>query len=388
MNAQAAAGAVSALFAPSASSAGAHCGWVLLYGRRPRYLLVPKHDLAVQRRCVRVFRRGLGALAGEFALVLKRVFPGSSVPIAFVGPAVAQAQWVAEVALEGISSAAVQVGTPGPYQKASVLLLDNEGQPLGLAKVAMGPRADAMVQREGRWLARLRTFDELASQVPRLLAEGYTGGARRFIATDLGPIQTGGSEFGEQQRAFLIALARASANQAASGDSQLCHRPHVALERLLPQLPLSVAKTLQAALADCERILETWSGPLVIAHGDFTPWNTRRSDRGIYVFDWEYARDGASPAYDALHWMLLPRALSKTGLMTRAVRSARGTAGEFLNAAFPDQRWPDGVVSGLVLHYLLDTLLFYGMSDGAVDFRHPVVRNYFRMIEGRSQWMA
>ena len=388
MNAQAAAGAVSALFAPSAGGAGAHCGWVLLYGRRPRYLLVPKHDLAVQRRCVRVFRRGLGALAGEFALVLKRALPGCSVPVAFVGPAVAQAQWVADVALEGLSSAAVQVGTPGPYQKASVLLLDQEGQPMALAKVAMGPRADGMVERESKWLARLRTVDELAPRVPRLLAEGHTGGGRRFMVTDLGPIQTGGSEFTEQQREFLSALGHSSADRGAFRDSQLRHRPVVALERLKPQLPRDVAETLQGALGDCDRLLGAWSGPLVIAHGDFTPWNTRSSDGGIYVFDWEYARDGASPAYDALHWLLLPRALSKTGLMIRAVRAATGVSEEFLRSTYPDERWSEGVVSGLVLHYLLDTLLFYGMSDGAIDFRHPVVRNYFRMIEGRSQWMA
>jgi hypothetical protein len=388
MNAHSAVGTISALFEPGASRPALRSRWILLYGHRPRYLLIPNHKLAVQRRCVRVFRRGLGALAGELALMLDRVLPGCPVPLGFEGPAIAQATWLVDLPLDGVASAAVQVGTPGPYQKASVLLLDDNGQALGLAKVAMGPQADRMVKRESIWLTRLQSNPEIAAHIPRLLAQGNTARERSFIATDIGPAHSGNAELGDVQRQFLIRLAHTSIREGSFASSLSRRRLCTALAQLAPYAPMSAIHILRSAIRDCDQALETWSGPLVIAHGDFTPWNTRHGKQGIYVFDWEYAWDEANPAYDALHWMLLPQALGKNGLSIPAIRSVRATITGYLTAAFPDREWSPTIVSGLILQYLLDILLFYSTADDKIDLEHPVHRNYFWMIEGRDQWMV
>lgn len=386
MNVQAAAGAVSALFDGGTGSRERSGRWVLLYGRKPRSLLVPTHKLAVQRRCVRTFRRGLGALAGELALLLDRIAPGLALPQPFDGPDAARASWLAD--LNGLASAAVQMGTPGPYQKASVLLLDTDGNALGLAKVAMGERADRMVQREAFWLRWLRDTRVSDSRVPRLLAEGRTGAGRRFLATDLGPEGSNGSGFTGPQQSFLAALGRASARHGTFEGSRARRRLRVAHARLRARVDPEVGELLESGYRDCERLLRGWSGPFVVAHGDFAPWNTRRGVWGSYVFDWEYAWDGASPAYDALHWHLLPRALGRGGLSSQTIQSARASTGAYLQAAFPEHRWTEKVLNGLVVHYLLDVVLFYGMADGSINVQHPVIRNYLQVLERRSQWMA
>lgn len=381
MNVQNAAGTVSTLF-----GAGADSRWVLLYGRKPRALLVPAHSLAVQRRCVRAFRRGLGALAGELALLLGRVTPGLPVPRPFDASGAARASWVS--GLDGATAAAVQLGTPGPYQKATVLLLNDQGEAIGFAKVAMGARADRMVSREAGWLRRLGSSRLTAACLPTLLAEGHTDAGRRFLVTDLGPAGANGSAFIGPMQWFLAALGHASAQFGTFASSRARRRLQVTHDRLRRRLPPEVSNLLHSARRECEALLADWSGPLVVAHGDFTPWNTRRGPSGSYVFDWEYAWDGATPAYDALHWQLVPRALSRRGLSPRTLKWIRARTAVYLQVSFPEQRWTESALNGLVLHYLLDVVLFYGMADGAVEVKHPVIRNYLKMLERRSQWMA
>ena len=65
--------------------------------------------------------------------------------------------------------AAIQIGTPGPYQKASALLITDKGEGLALAKIALVPGADAMVVSEAGWLRLLETEKRLAGEVPQLL---------------------------------------------------------------------------------------------------------------------------------------------------------------------------------------------------------------------------
>ncbi len=388
MSGQRGIGAVSEPFAPDIASSGAHSEWVLLYGKRPRYLLVPKHRFGVQRRCIRVFRRGLGALRGEMELVWKRIAPGRSQSLRLDQRAPGQALWLPDFPIDGLACAAVQVGTSGPYQKATVLLLEKHGEPLGLAKVAMGIRADAMVDREAAWLRHMASIPTMAPNVPQLRAHGGADGGRRFLITDVGPTNLCSAGFGKDPRRFLAELGRCSMRIQPFRNSNAQTRVERGLERLLPKLPSDAEQTLVAAAAECERRLRDWSGPLVTAHGDFTPWNARRGNGGLYVFDWEYARDGAIPAHDVLHWLLLPKALRGRSLSVRNLRSVQATVLAFLNAAYGLQRWSHDVVSGMTLHYLLDTMVFYGLADGDLNFDHPVIRNFFNMLERRRQWMA
>ncbi len=86
-------------------------------------------------------------------------------------------------------------------------------------------------------------------------------------------------------------------------------------------------------------------------HGDWTPWNMRRLDGRLVVWDWERSRDGVPVGLDALHYGLLvalnarklppPRAVADTlerapGLAARPRPAARGGAGDALPRAARD----------------------------------------------------
>ena len=79
------------------------------------------------------------------------------------------------------------------------------------------------------------------------------------------------------------------------------------LERTLRQLESCLqhdaVAALQAALRDCRASLSEWSGPFVIAQGDFAPWNLRfQGGRLSGILDFELAHWDHRIADFALAW--------------------------------------------------------------------------------------
>lgn len=74
---------------------------------------------------------------------------------------------------------------------------------------------------------------------------------------------------------------------------------------------------------------------------------------GLWVFDWEYARERANPLSDLLHFRLAPRAVVGRGANSRLLRRTMQQAGRFARKVYPDCDWSRGVIGGLTLEYLL-----------------------------------
>ena len=88
-----------------------------------------------------------------------------------------------------------------------------------------------------------------------------------------------------------------------------------------------------------------------MAHRDFVPWNTCLSPRGLFIFDWESASDGAPPLYDAFHFHAIQPALFKENYQPDFSLFAR----------WLDVFWPRNQVHlpGLYLAYLVDMSLYF-----------------------------
>jgi aminoglycoside phosphotransferase (APT) family kinase protein len=76
--------------------------------------------------------------------------------------------------------------------------------------------------------------------------------------------------------------------------------------------PETLPANLGTALERLHDELEPVSMPLSLAHGDFTPWNTRLGPRTLFVLDWERASEAMSPLYDALTIAVRPIATSSS----------------------------------------------------------------------------
>lgn len=187
-------------------------------------------------------------------------------------------------------SATVLIGTPGPVQKITVELRDVGGVIVGYVKLAATERAKWRLAREQRLLAMLPS-----GIGPAVLKSGAVDGIEALLLTPI------------------------CGNPVAA---RLPPPPGVmAFTRLLPSTPavrlaehpwvMQVEHTAEAAaLDDALDILDDRSWPVVLQHGDLTPWNLRRTPTGtIAAFDWEYGVTEGLPHLDLCHFMLQVQAL-------------------------------------------------------------------------------
>jgi hypothetical protein len=258
---------------------------------------------------------------------------------------------------------------------------------LSLVKTATDERADRLLAREARWLRSLEEVRDLAGQVPRLIEEGTAPGGRRYLVMSIAPVRGETRAFTPGHARFLASLGKArfrTTDFELSGCAQEISRALEEAEDYASEKPLSI---LQEAYRECETALLYWTGPYVLAQGDFAPWNVRSTGEQLFVFDWSQARAEASPLDDVLHYLTAQRVLSRRPLTAAKLRAAMKSAREFALAAYPGWSWRGRVIGVLTLVYLIGAALRGGAAVRSMDERDPLVGAYLKLIETRSAWM-
>jgi hypothetical protein len=241
---------------------------------------------------------------------------------------------------------------------------------LRLVKTANDAISAARLAREAVWLRELGEVSSLEGQLPRLIEEGTDGTGRPYLV--LGITATSGETraFTTDHARFLSRLGKARFRALEFEHSGKCQW----IQRALPwDAPL-----LQEAYHDCEKALLYWTGPYVLAQGDFAPWNIRTFGSQLFVFDWGDAHADASPLDDVLHYLMIQRRLKTVPLL----RGAMGRAREFALAAYPEWSWRPQVIAALTLVYLLGVVV-----HRKAERADPVVDAYWKLLEKRTTWM-
>lgn len=284
---------------------------------------------------------------------------------------------------------AARYGSPGPYQKLSALFVDSAGQGVAFVKVALSPQASDMVLREQAWLDRLAGIPALQGNVPAVRQAGLAGNGQAYLMTTIAPDLGPGGAFDEAHVHFLTALGQHSAQVSGFGDSMEAGFIAAALPRLSGVLGDELHGCMTGAWDDATGALRDWSGPLVLAHRDFVPWNMCRQNNRLFVFDWEYAAERANPLHDFFHFHLMPVAASRwRRVRADGLRSLVSEGVAFARRLHPDAAWSEAAVSAWLLVYLLDVVLFYTDSRKAFNPRRPVLAAYTDMIRNRDAWRA
>lgn len=196
-------------------------------------------------------------------------------------------KWIFEKLLSDAGCAnltpwAMLIGTPGPAQKITVQLRDEQGKVAAYIKYGESVAAKRRLENEWRTLTTLP--DGIA---PRALGFDYVG----------------------QGAALLISAAQGA-------HISLSVRPHLSLIAYLDSLPQhgSVAghehpwlrrlfQNSDVPLSICECLTKRhW--PIVTQHGDFAPWNLLRHEGRIIAIDWEYATLKGFPGADLAYYVL------------------------------------------------------------------------------------
>lgn len=366
--------------------------WQALFSNRARPLLLPLHNRHARKNGVRFFLPQVWRKCYANLRLRAHDYLGQRARLPLLTLTNATATLVDELALPGATQRdspqlAFLIGTPGPYQKASMLVMSPQGDPQSLVKIALGDHANAMVKNEAAWLRTLSTHAATADSVPQLLRAGRTENGFRYVAQSIVGGKVGSSVFTPLHADFLRRLGTVDARISDFLRSPAHQLLRDQYSRLSPKLTESRRVLLGDALTECVHRLHDWRGPFVISHGDFAFWNIHTQGKRLFAFDWEYATAAASPLFDLFHFHLIAPASSNRTLTVRDMKHALSPARAFALLTYPEFDWSESIVAAHGLAYLLHTLMFYGLSRGELLESHSVIRSYCKLIEDRAQWM-
>jgi hypothetical protein len=258
-------------------------------------------DSCARSVCWKVFRPGKSAIPLRAMALLPHTF-GSEPCIE--GPRI---QSIRDALGCGREPSCCRAGADGPWHKDTLLFLDRDtAKPLYFVKTGTGAAVDELLRNEADWLRKLRSASELAGHLPKLVVHRP---GQDFCFVVQRPL-AGKLEFrmGKPQMDFIRKLQCCSRKTMRFENSRLFITLATRLAGLRGSLSNAWAKRLRNCMNKIEGSLSGQPVDLVIAHGDFTPWNIRVENQTARVFDWEYADEEQLPLMDALHFTLMPRA--------------------------------------------------------------------------------
>jgi hypothetical protein len=274
----------------------------------------------------------------------------------------------------GLSSC--RAGSPGPWSKETILLLDKKtAQPLYLVKAGAGEAVDALLRNEADWLATLRGQVALAGLIPELVAH-RSGADLCFVAQHA---VAGDLDFrlGAAQLNFLSKLQKSSLQSMRFEDSKLYRTLNSRLTDLEGYLTEAWSGRMKKAILKITDSLSDTPVPFVAAHNDFTPWNIRIENGRALVFDWEYAANEQLPLFDPLHFVLLPMAL-KSRPTVKIVQSMNETL-RLCKDRLGKEHCYNAATQALA--YLINVCTLYLWGARMEPAAHPVLESYADVID-------
>jgi len=198
----------------------------------------------------------------------------------------------------------LSTGTPGPFRKATAMIISPDGAILGYVKIGRARAARERIKHEAEVLKDLRdrlSWQESPMKIPDCLYECDISACRLLVQT-AAPCawKKGRASFGSEYAEVLAWLIRSTAASKTFGESSFCQR----LEEGISSHSLSFKDLLATSLNMLKERLNTTEVTFALSHGDFAPWNTRWRDGEAFLFDWESAILEAPVGMDLTHFLL------------------------------------------------------------------------------------
>ena len=314
---------------------------MLLVQRRnePQWLV----DLRAAAAAVRIWdswtpysrKARLAWLLLRWALKLRvaRFVPGVAliqIPATGFGP------WLADIPELQNAAPVVFIGKPSVTRKLTVFLADERGGIAAVAKLPLVPGAVESIRNEEQ---ALRKLSGLVPGIPAALRPSFLPGvcveswvegksvARRLTGEHL---------------SLLLQLPR-------TGRA-------ISMRRALDALKES-PKPESRAIMDRIPVSGCWCGELqsVWEHGDFTPWNLKRSTGGVLILlDWEYSSPVGLPLLDLLHFFYRQQYLFRDMGNVRKAMDGNLLVQQYCRAFALDRE----TQKSLAVYYLLQSLRY------------------------------
>ncbi len=218
---------------------------------------------------------------------------------------------------------ALSLGTPGRLRKLTVQAMRPDGEILGYIKLPLTEAATERVRHEARVLEQLWGFPALRPHLPKVLYAGeWENGYILFQSS--GPFSPGEVKFGPAHERFLEILW--SVKQVEKPGDALVEEIATSWRNATPRMDTQWRALGEEALQRARHELTGLTIPCGVMHGDFAPWNTRRENGHLFVYDWESTDWEAPIWWDVFHFHLqVAILLNRKG---RKVLPFRETPGE------------------------------------------------------------
>ena len=184
----------------------------------------------------------------------------------------------------------ILVGNPSPDRKLIVFLLDDKHRIAAVLKVGLTPGGRLSVLREAEALRKLERYG-WAPNIRTVLPD-LGAAAQEYVDGTLPNLR-----FRPDYLELLCRLPQ-------SDDSLKLSDAAGAMENRLRPWADEVHKIVPDLLKRCLSCVELDTAiPTMLVHGDFVPWNIRKTPKSGYVLvDWEWSDFAGLPAYDLLHF--------------------------------------------------------------------------------------
>lgn len=202
-----------------------------------------------------------------------------------------------------VNSAVVAVGAPGPAQKITVQLWNNN-KIVGYLKYAEKGHAQTRLAHEHRILLALP--DGLG---PRVLKFGNLLNGKGLLTLPIAGRPLSPKLPPSENLWPMLARLQISSPHAGSGENH-------------PWLKFAQTHYGDVVLPWVDKLTNK-SWPVVLQHGDFTPWNLLQLPQGsLQAIDWEYAELQGMPFLDVAYFILQVSVLVKRWTAKEAKRFA------------------------------------------------------------------
>lgn len=197
----------------------------------------------------------------------------------------------------------LSVGTAGPGQKATILVMDERGLSTAIVKVEIGEQSRELILREAAALEQLARR-RWPMTIPHLLGVEPTTFGMAMAQSVLSNVGRTRNRLTEGHWEILESLL---------GEDTVAIADYVSRRRLVerwtrirdgfPNRISTIGKSLVDRLSDSNQLFQQ-----CLVHGDFAPWNIGtiqgRGNNELAVYDWEYADFDGLPIIDAMHFSL------------------------------------------------------------------------------------
>lgn len=206
-----------------------------------------------------------------------------------------------------------------------VHLLDQKGQPVAFAKLALDQQNNVRLAREVEMLTMFRATPPVRFQVPRLRREGMFDEHRYLLLEPLPQDMTSPDLTWESLRMSIQEMAgprrvlSAAEVREAAWYQELQSRPDIVAPQYLTELNRWCADEL----------------PVCRVHGDFGINNLVLTPEGLWIIDWEQSSDSGPFRTDEIAYYL---SLHHSQLMSGSSRATGAFAQTFLAGVTPQDR--------------------------------------------------